>query len=56
MNNLLDRCIGELDKALKVVTVRAGTEPANMPGPQRNGTNQAEIPLSTTEKVNLQGK
>jgi ubiquinone biosynthesis monooxygenase Coq7 len=50
MNRLLDRCIEELDTALRVVTARARTRPANMPGHHRKTSKDAELQLSTAER------
>jgi len=50
MKDLLDRCIEELDTALRVVSTRARTEPTNMPGRQSKTAKDAEKRLSTAER------
>jgi len=50
MNRLLDRCIEELDTALRVVTARSRTEPADMPGHQDATAKDADARLSTAER------
>ncbi|MDH3509552.1 MAG: 2-polyprenyl-3-methyl-6-methoxy-1,4-benzoquinone monooxygenase [Gammaproteobacteria bacterium] len=51
MHSLLDRCLEELDTALRVVTTRARTAPADLPGHQDAMAEEAGTRLSTAERA-----
>jgi len=50
MNSLLDRCIEELDTALRVVTTSARAQPANLPRDEGAAAKDQESRLSKSEQ------